>query len=96
MFLQARHAALFIVAVLVAGVVGVRRLGYDEFAFIRRGTVLRVYESPVVNTSMFVVFADLAMSAVAAYLALGLKLDAWNPARDARDAAWISSPCSRR
>ena len=79
LFLQARHAALFIVAVLVAGAVGVRRLGYDEFAVIRRGAVLRVYESPVVNTSMFVVFADLAMSGLAAYLALGLKLDSWNP-----------------
>jgi UDP-GlcNAc:undecaprenyl-phosphate GlcNAc-1-phosphate transferase len=78
LFLQMRHAALFILAVLVAGAVGVRRLGYDEFAFIRRGSVLRVYESPVVNTSMFVVFADLAMSAIAAYLAIGLKLDDWN------------------
>jgi UDP-GlcNAc:undecaprenyl-phosphate GlcNAc-1-phosphate transferase len=78
MFLRVRHAALFIVAVLVAGVIGVRRLGYDEFAFIRRGTVLRVYESPVVNTSMFVVFADLATSALAAYLALVLKLDTWS------------------
>ena len=78
LFLQARHAALFLVAVLVAGAVGVRRLGYDEFDVIRRGTVLRVYDSPVVNTSMFVVFGDLAMSAVAAYLALGLKSDAWS------------------
>jgi UDP-GlcNAc:undecaprenyl-phosphate GlcNAc-1-phosphate transferase len=77
LFLQARHAALFIVAVVIAGAVGVRRLGYDEFAFIRRGTVLRIYESPVVNTSMFVVFADLAISGFAAYLALGLKTDAW-------------------
>ena len=79
LFLQARYAALFIVAVLIAGAVGVRRLEYDEFAFIRRGTVLRIYESPVINTSMFVVFADLAMSSVAAYLALGLKFDIWNP-----------------
>jgi UDP-GlcNAc:undecaprenyl-phosphate GlcNAc-1-phosphate transferase len=79
LFLQARHAALFIVAVLIAGAVGVRRLRYDEFALIRRGTMLRVYESPVINTSMFVVFADLAMSGFAAYLALGLKLDTWNP-----------------
>ena len=78
LFLQARHAALFILAVLVAGAVGVRRLGYDEFAFIRRGTMLRVYDSPAFNTSMFVVFADLAMSALAAYLAIGLKLDDWN------------------
>jgi len=78
LFLQARHAALFILAVLVAGGVGVRRLGYDEFAFIRRGTVLRVYNSPAFNTSMFVVFADLAMSAIAAYLAIGLKLEDWS------------------
>jgi UDP-GlcNAc:undecaprenyl-phosphate GlcNAc-1-phosphate transferase len=79
LFLQARHAALFILAVLLAGATGVRRLGYDEFAFIRRGAVLRVYESPVVKRSMFVVFVDLAISAFAAYLAVGLKLDQWNP-----------------
>jgi UDP-GlcNAc:undecaprenyl-phosphate GlcNAc-1-phosphate transferase len=78
LFLQARHAALFIVGVLVAGAVGVRRLGYDEFAFIRRGTMLRAYKPAVVNTAMFVVFADLAMSAVASYLAIGLRLDAWS------------------
>jgi UDP-GlcNAc:undecaprenyl-phosphate GlcNAc-1-phosphate transferase len=78
LFLQAHHAALFILAVLVAGAVGVRRLGYDEFAFIRRGTMLRVYDSPAFNTSMFIVFADLAMSAIAAYLAIGLKLADWN------------------
>jgi len=77
LFLQARHAALFIVAILVAGAVGVHRLGYDEFSFIRRGTMLRVYKAPVVNTSMFIVFMDLAMSVVAAYVAIGLKLDAW-------------------
>jgi UDP-GlcNAc:undecaprenyl-phosphate GlcNAc-1-phosphate transferase len=77
LFLQARHAALFILAVLVAGGVGVRRLGYDEFAFIRRGTMLRVYDSPAFNTSMFIVFVDLAMSAIAAYLAIGLKREDW-------------------
>jgi UDP-GlcNAc:undecaprenyl-phosphate GlcNAc-1-phosphate transferase len=77
LFLQASHAALFIAAVVIAGAVGVHRLGYDEFAFIRRGTVLRIYESPVVNTSMFVVFADLAIVGLAAYLALALKLDVW-------------------
>jgi UDP-GlcNAc:undecaprenyl-phosphate GlcNAc-1-phosphate transferase len=78
LFLQTRHAALFILAVLVAGGIGVRRLGYDEFAFIRRGTMLHVYDSPAVNTSMFIVFADLALSAIAVYLAIGLKLDDWN------------------
>jgi UDP-GlcNAc:undecaprenyl-phosphate GlcNAc-1-phosphate transferase len=80
MFLKARHAALFIASVLAAGVIGVHRLGYDEFAFIRRGTVLRVYEAPVFKKSMFVVFADLALVAVASYVAVGLKLDAWDGA----------------
>ena len=79
MFLKAQDAALVIAAVLVAGFVGVQRLGYDEFAFIRRGTVLRVYDTAVVHRSMFVVFVDLAIAAVSAYLALGLKLDTWTP-----------------
>ena len=48
-----------VIALLVAGVVGVRRLGYDEFAFIRRGTVLKVYELPVVKRGFFVVLVDL-------------------------------------
>lgn len=78
MFLKARDAALVIVALLVAGSVGIHRLGYDEFAFIRRGTVLRVYDTVVVHRSMFVVFVDLAIAAVAAYAALGLKLDVWS------------------
>jgi UDP-GlcNAc:undecaprenyl-phosphate GlcNAc-1-phosphate transferase len=77
MFLKAQDAALVIVALLVAGFVGVHRLDYDEFAFIRRGTVLRVYDTAVVHRSMFVVFVDLAISAISAYVALGLKLDTW-------------------
>jgi UDP-GlcNAc:undecaprenyl-phosphate GlcNAc-1-phosphate transferase len=85
MFLKARHAALFIASVLAAGVIGVHRLGYDEFAFIRRGTVLRVYEVPVFKRSMFVVFVDLALVALASYVAVALKLDAWN---SAAVAAW--------
>jgi UDP-GlcNAc:undecaprenyl-phosphate GlcNAc-1-phosphate transferase len=78
MFLKAQDAALFIVALLIAAFVGVHRLGYDEFAFIRRGTVLRMYDTAVVRRSMFVVFADLAISACAAYTALALKFDTWN------------------
>ena len=76
-FLQAREAALFVIALMLAGMVGVNRLGYDEFALIRRGTVLRVYEVPVVRRSMFIVFVDIAMAVLAAYLAIGLKMDVW-------------------
>ena len=78
MFLKAREASLFVVGLLLAGFVGVNRLGYEEFAFIRKGTVLKMYEGPVVKRSMFVVFADIAMAVFAAYIAIGLKGDAWS------------------
>ncbi len=61
----------------MAGIVGIRRLGYDEFAFIRRGTVLNVYELPVVKRGFFVVLVDLVVAFAAAYVAVGLKTDDW-------------------
>ncbi len=76
-FLNAREAALMVTALLVAGIVGIRRLGYDEFAFIRRGTVLNVYELPVVKRGFFVVLVDLVVAFAAAYVAVGLKTDDW-------------------
>lgn len=78
-FLTARQAAMFVVALTFAGFVGMHRLGYDEFAFLRRGTILSAYERPVVKRAMFAVFADIALIAAAAYVAIGLKLDVWNP-----------------
>ncbi len=76
-FLNAREAALMVTALLLAGMVGIRRLGYDEFAFIRRGTVLSVYELPVVKRGFFIVLIDIVLAFVAAYLAVGLKTDGW-------------------
>jgi FlaA1/EpsC-like NDP-sugar epimerase len=58
--------------------IGVKRLGYDEFAFLRRGLVLRVYDAPVVGTALFAVFFDLGLVAVSYYLARGLKRDLWS------------------
>jgi UDP-GlcNAc:undecaprenyl-phosphate/decaprenyl-phosphate GlcNAc-1-phosphate transferase len=78
MFLRMREGSLFIVGLLMAGFVGVNKLGFEEFAFIRKGTVLKMYDAPVVKRSMFVVFADVGMAVLAAYLALGLKNDAWS------------------
>src|SRR6185437_11616642 len=57
-FVTARETALMVTALLLAGVVGIQRLGYDEFAFIRRGTVLRVYEIPAVKRGFFIVLVD--------------------------------------
>lgn len=77
-FLKAREAGLFVVALLVAGFVGVQRLGYDEFAFIKRGTVLRLYELPALERGLFVVFVDVVLAVVVSYLAVGLKTDQWS------------------
>ena len=80
-FVTMREAATMVTALLLAGVVGVQRLGYDEFAFIRRGTVLRVYDIPAVKRGFFIVFVDIALAFVAAYLSLGLKMDVWSPSQ---------------
>jgi UDP-GlcNAc:undecaprenyl-phosphate GlcNAc-1-phosphate transferase len=76
-FVNAREAAFILSALILAGIVGVQRLGYDEFAFLRRGTVLRVYELPGVKRGFFVVFVDIALAFLAAYVAIGLKTDTW-------------------
>ena len=76
-FVTVREAAYMVTALLLAGVLGIQRLGYDEFAFIRRGTVLRVYEIPAVKRGFFVVLIDIALSFVAAYVSIGLKTDVW-------------------
>ena len=77
-FLTARDAALVVVALLLAGFIGVHRLGYDEFAFLRRGTILKVYTMPAVKRGMFVVYVDTILAVVAAYLVVGLKTDHWS------------------
>jgi UDP-GlcNAc:undecaprenyl-phosphate GlcNAc-1-phosphate transferase len=78
LFMTARDSALLVVALLLAGTLGLRRLGYDEFAVIRNGAALRMYEAPVLRTSMFVVVLDLVMVAIGAYAAVVLKTDDWN------------------
>jgi UDP-GlcNAc:undecaprenyl-phosphate GlcNAc-1-phosphate transferase len=78
MFMTARDAALLLVSLLLAGFLGVRRLGYDEFAIIRNGVVLRAYDAPVLNRSMFAVFVDLTIVATAVSVAVMLKTDDWN------------------
>src|ERR1700687_2719891 len=77
-FLTARDAALFVVTLLLAGFIGVHRLGYNEFAFLRRGTILKVYKMPAVKRGMFVVYVDTLLAVVAAYLVVGLKTDHWS------------------
>lgn len=84
--ITSREAGLLLVALLLAGFVGVARLGYDEFAVIRNGLVLRFYDAPVLKRSMFVVFVDVATVALSVYGAFGLKWDDWGLAVHRADA----------
>lgn len=84
-FMNAQDAALLMVGLFVAAAVGVSKLGYDEFAILRRGAVLRFYETPVLRRSFFAVFTDLALVAAGLYGANVLKYDDWGLHHD-RDA----------
>jgi FlaA1/EpsC-like NDP-sugar epimerase len=72
-----KQAGLLLFGLLVAGFVGIARLGYEEFALVRSGLVLRFYEAPTFRRSFLVVFVDLSISAVAVYAAIGLRTDDW-------------------
>jgi UDP-GlcNAc:undecaprenyl-phosphate GlcNAc-1-phosphate transferase len=80
LMLTRQQSGYLLAGILIAGFIGLRRLGYNEFALLRRGVVLRLYDLPVLRTSFFEVFADIAMVAVAAFVAVGLKYDQWDPA----------------
>ncbi|MHB9000966.1 MAG: hypothetical protein ACYC9N_15790 [Thermoanaerobaculia bacterium] len=78
LLLSFRDNAFLLITLLFAAVIGIRKLDYDEFAFVRRGAIQRIYEAPVLRHGLFVVFVDLATVAVALYLAFGLKYDDWS------------------
>jgi UDP-GlcNAc:undecaprenyl-phosphate GlcNAc-1-phosphate transferase len=77
LYATARQNALLMVALLTGALIGIKRLGYDEFAFMRKGLALRVYGVPVVRTALFVVFFDMFLVVASFYLARGLKFDVW-------------------
>ncbi len=76
-FLTAERAGLLLAGLLLAAFVGVGRLGYEEFAVIRSGVVLRLYDTPVLRRSIFVVFIDILFVGIAVFAAIGLKHDDW-------------------
>ena len=71
------YAAALLGALVAAAFIALRRLAYEEFAFIRRGTLLRMYETPVMRSGAMVVFLDLLLVMASAYAAIALKWDDW-------------------
>jgi UDP-GlcNAc:undecaprenyl-phosphate GlcNAc-1-phosphate transferase len=85
-FMNEKNAGLMIATLSVGALVGVAKLGYDEFALIRSGAVLRVYNQPVLRSGLFIVFIDLGLIVLAIYTAIVLKYDDWS-VRDHRQLA---------
>jgi UDP-GlcNAc:undecaprenyl-phosphate GlcNAc-1-phosphate transferase len=81
-FVTSRNAALLTVTLFAAAFIGVGRLRYDEFAVIRRGALLQLYDAPMLRMSIFPVFVDIGIVLTAFYLALGLKFEDWTVRRD--------------
>jgi UDP-GlcNAc:undecaprenyl-phosphate/decaprenyl-phosphate GlcNAc-1-phosphate transferase len=88
-FLSHKKAAVLLLTMLAAAFVGLWRLGYDEFAFLRRGDFLRLYEVPVLRRGLFIVFADLIIVIVSIYCAFVLKYDDWRLVHSRGSALWL-------
>lgn len=82
LFVTAGNAALLLATLIGAGFIGVSRLGYDEFAVLRRGIILRVYDSAVIRSGHFRVFVDIGFVMLAFYGAVALKYDDWDLRRN--------------
>ncbi|MGH9317195.1 MAG: hypothetical protein ACRD1P_08820, partial [Thermoanaerobaculia bacterium] len=82
LFLTVQSATLLLVTLLCAAFIGVSRLGYREFALVRRGLVLKFLEVPALKNDLFAVFFDLVMVIVALYGAIVLKYDDWGVVRE--------------
>jgi len=89
LFLTHKKAAVLLVTMIAAAFIGLSRLAYDEFAVIRRGDLLRMYEVPVLRRSLFGVFIDLAIAVLAVYATFVLKYDDWRLVTNRAGATWL-------
>src|SRR6266446_2841319 len=73
--LALRKALLLLIAIGLATYIGIRKLGYDEIAFLRTGTLLRWYESLTFNRLFFIGFIDMTLTTAAYWGAFVLHYD---------------------
>lgn len=78
LFMASGRSALVLVTLIIAAGLAIRELDYDEFAVIRNGLVLRMYDVPALRTGAFRGFIDMALVGVAVYAAFVLKFDEWH------------------
>lgn len=91
MFLNTRETALFAAALLLAGLVGIQRLGYDEFTVVRREVRAAGFGRSAVSRSMFAAFVDVVLVVVAAYAAVSVETDSWGLASVHQGAVELAS-----
>jgi UDP-GlcNAc:undecaprenyl-phosphate GlcNAc-1-phosphate transferase len=72
---QYRNAGIILLAVGLATYIGVRKLGYDEIAFLRTGTLLRWYEQVTFKGPFFTGFVDMVLISLAYWGAFFLKYE---------------------
>jgi UDP-GlcNAc:undecaprenyl-phosphate/decaprenyl-phosphate GlcNAc-1-phosphate transferase len=72
---QYRNAGVILLAVGLATFIGVRKLGYDEMTFLRRGTLLHWYEEAQFNRRFFLGFVDMVLMTLAYWGAFLLKYE---------------------
>src|SRR5439155_10233007 len=70
-----RNTGIILLMVGLATYVGLRKLGYDEIAFLRTGTLLRWYESLTFNRLFFVGFIEMTLITAAYWGAFVLQSD---------------------
>ena len=70
-----RNAGIILIAIGLATYIGIRKLGYDEIAFLRTGTLLRWYESLTFNRRFFLGFIDMTLITAAYWGAFVLHYD---------------------
>ena len=78
LFMTASNAGLLLATLVAACLVGVGRLGYDEFAVLRSGSALKLYDTPLLKSSLFYFFVDLGLVMLAFYGAVAFKYDDWS------------------
>jgi len=77
LLLTRRQSGLLLLGMVLAGIVGLNKLGYGEFALVRRRVALRFHGLPVMQRSFFAVFVDIVLVSLSLYLTVALKLDDW-------------------
>jgi UDP-GlcNAc:undecaprenyl-phosphate GlcNAc-1-phosphate transferase len=69
------NQALIVAAIAVVSYIGIKKLGYSEIQFLRNGTLLPFYSSPLVCGKTFKVLIDTASISLSYYLAFLLRFE---------------------